>query len=76
MRKPNHDNEYNDESVHYCKRCLSLAIKTTVSGYDYCEDCGSTNIEETDINTWESMYENMNGIKFLDKKNPNKKKLL
>lgn len=34
---------------------------------EYCGDCGSTNIEQTDISTWEEMYKQRYGFKLLDK---------
>lgn len=34
---------------------------------EFCGDCGSTNIETTDISTWESMYKQRYGFKLLDK---------
>lgn len=34
---------------------------------EYCDDCGSTNIEQTDISTWEEMYKQRYGFKLLDK---------
>ena len=52
-----HDNEYNSEEVAYCKTCLSLRILVLDENTDYCDECGSTNIEFTDIASWEMMYE-------------------
>lgn len=62
------DNEYNKELVHYCKSCLSLGIKTAVPGLDldYCNDCGSTDTDQTDIETWKSMYRERYGFDYLD----------
>lgn len=57
--------DYNNEPVYYCKQCLSLRIKV-VGGYDFCDECGSTNIETTHIENWEKLYEERNGYKFLD----------
>lgn len=57
--------EYNDEPVYYCKNCLSLKVKI-VGGYDFCDDCGSTNITTTHIDNWEKMYEEQYGNKFLE----------
>ena len=47
------DNPYDNEPVFYCKSCLSLKIKTVpmMAGFDYCDEGGSTNIEEATI--WE-----------------------
>lgn len=50
---------YNAEPVVYCKRCLSLAIRSE-DGTDYCDKCGSTEIEEANIFDWEKMY----GLKY------------
>lgn len=43
--------EYNNIPVHYCAQCHSLKI-LTVSDFDYCDECGSTHIEETHIDKW------------------------
>ena len=59
--------QYNEEPVHYCKQCLSLAVKT-VAEYDFCNVCGSTEIEKTNIFIWETKYENKYGIKFINDK--------
>lgn len=47
--------EYNNEPVYYCKDCMSLRIRT-IEGTDYCDKCGSTNIEQTHISEWENLY--------------------
>lgn len=39
-----------------------------VEDFDYCDDCGSSDIEETDIETWESLYRERYGINYLDNK--------
>ena len=62
--------DYNAIPVFYCKHCLSLNIKTVDesidTGYlDFCANCGSTEIEQTDIHTWEKMYEQKYGKNFL-----------
>lgn len=45
--------DYNNIPVHYCKQCGSLRIMGT-SGVvgDYCDTCGSTDIDITIIDTW------------------------
>lgn len=50
--------EYNKEKVYYCQRCLSLRVVDVPSmeDSDYCEECGSTNIEQCSIEEWEKMY--------------------
>lgn len=62
-------NDYNNEPVFYCKHCLSLKImnESQLPDLEYCGDCGSTNIEQTDISTWEEMYKQRYGFKLLDK---------
>lgn len=55
--------EYDKEPVYYCKRCLSLAVKS-VGQYDYCDNCSCTDIGTTDIFTWEEMYKNKYGKEF------------
>ncbi|MBO6232512.1 MAG: hypothetical protein J6N78_00365 [Clostridia bacterium] len=51
------DSEYNEDNVFYCKTCLSLNIVTNEDiNCDMCNNCGSTNIGETDIFTWIKMY--------------------
>ena len=61
--------EFNDEPVFYCKNCLSLKIKTVpgMIELDYCDDCGSTDISKTDIETWRQLYKDRNGFDYLDK---------
>lgn len=51
-----HNNtHYNDEPVLFCKHCLSLNIQST-GNIDFCDKCGSTDILETDIKSWERLY--------------------
>jgi len=57
---------YNDIPVFYCKKCLSLNIKSVI-GMDYCSDCNSTNIEQCHIEEWEKMYQERYGYKLLEK---------
>lgn len=47
--------EYNTIPVVYCKNCMSLKIMI-LGGMDYCDDCGCTDINATDIASWEEMY--------------------
>lgn len=49
--------KYNDIPVHYCTECLSLKVRVYNEDMDYCEECGSTAIEETHISEWEKKYE-------------------
>ena len=64
------EQDYNSEPVFYCKHCLSLNIKSVVDStdtdyLDFCDECGSTEIDKTDIFTWEKMYEQKYGRNFL-----------
>lgn len=61
--------DYNNEPVFYCNSCLSLKIKTVASGLDldYCDECGSTDIEETHIETWKNLYRERYGFDYLTK---------
>ena len=63
------NNEFNNEPVFYCKQCLSLKIKSVpgMEELDYCDDCGSTAIDSTDIETWRQLYKDRNGFDYLDK---------
>ena len=57
--------DYNNEPVHYCKQCLSLKIKI-VGGFDFCDDCGSTNITTAHIDDWDRLYQERYGESFLE----------
>lgn len=60
--------QYNQEPVHYCTHCLSLRVRTVFGeDMDYCDSCGSTNIEQTQIEAWEDKYKKMYGINYLTK---------
>lgn len=58
------ESEYNAEPVYYCPHCLSLKIKILDSFVDYCDDCGCTEVETTDIFTWRRMYKQRFGKEF------------
>lgn len=49
--------DYNEEPVHYCKRCLYLGNPATVAGIEYCPECGSTEFEDDPIEVWEAKFE-------------------
>lgn len=60
--------EFNKEPVHYCKQCLSLKVMR-VAGMDdavYCDECGSTDIEEASIEEWEALFQKKYGFKYLE----------
>lgn len=44
-------NNFDSEPVEYCTHCLSLAIRD-MNGQPYCDKCGSTDTDKTDIYTW------------------------
>ena len=60
--------DYNSIPVFYCKQCLSLRVMDIpgVQDTEFCDTCNSTNIASTDINTWEKLYYEKYGRKFLD----------
>lgn len=60
------DNLYNEEPVHYCKKCLSLNVKK-IDNIDFCDECGSVEIEQLNIFDWEKEYVDKYGNKFLIK---------
>lgn len=62
--------EYNNIPVHYCRECLSLKIKTIAQGLnlDYCDECGGTDIVETQIEDWEKLFKESRGFEFLTSK--------
>jgi len=61
---------YDDEPVEYCSRCYSLKIVHEDSiDSDCCMDCGSTDISTADIYTWERLYKERYGRKFVGRNN-------
>lgn len=68
LSKEDHQH-YNNDPVFYCKSCLSLKVKTIVvsSGLDYCDECSSTDIGETSIEEWRTLYKNRYGFDYLNK---------
>lgn len=63
IREELHKKDYNAEPVVYCKNCLSLRIMT-LDNMDYCDECGCTDLDTTDIASWEKMYEKKYGKPF------------
>lgn len=57
--------DYNNEPVYYCKQCLSLKIKV-VGGFDFCDDCGSTNVGTAHVDEWDKLYQERYGEAFLE----------
>lgn len=62
------EENFNKEPVFWCKKCLSLRIKTvpSMNGLDYCDDCGSTDVEKGDIDYWRTLYKERYGFDYLD----------
>lgn len=60
--------EYDKIPIHYCKECLSLAVMRVAGMNDacYCDKCGSTDIEVTDIEAWRELYRERHGFDFLN----------
>ena len=60
--------DYNQEPVYYCKHCLSLKIMRVADMEDaeYCDECGSTNIEQASIQEWEKRYKDKHGVSYLE----------
>ena len=46
--------EYDKEPVFYCAHCNSLKI-IDIDGVTFCDECGSTDIKETDIYNWKRL---------------------
>ena len=56
--------DYNAVPVYYYKNCLSLKIRVLGEYSEYCDDCGNTDIELTDIESWKKMYRDKYGKDF------------
>ena len=54
--KVDNNKSYDLEPVSYCKCCLSLNIRVLDENTDYCDTCGSTTVEQTNIVEWEKLY--------------------
>ena len=60
--------DYDKEPVIYCATCLSLSIIDLKEQGEFCDKCGSTHVEQTDIETWKDMYKKKYGIDFVNNK--------
>lgn len=69
MSKDFKDN-YDDEPVYYCKRCLSLNIKEMPFFKDasYCAECTNTDIGIASIDEWKELYRKKYGHDFVEKR--------
>lgn len=61
--------EFNEIPVYYCRKCLSLKIRDVehIEDSEYCDECGSTDIEQANIEDWDAMYVARYGHHFMDK---------
>lgn len=67
-------NDYDSEPVRYCAKCYSLKIKGDDStDFEYCADCGCSDIREAPFEVWEEKYETKYGHKFAIKTEDPKK---
>jgi hypothetical protein len=80
MKELNAKDLYNSIPVVYCKHCLSLNIKSFMSNvnhyseeegiideYDYCDNCGATNLDTCNIDEYKELYKNKYGFYPLEK---------
>lgn len=60
--------DYDLEPVRYCSQCYSLKIRyEDIIESDCCMDCGCSDIKETTIDNWETLYEGRYGHKYVTK---------
>ncbi len=70
-------NDYDSEPVRYCARCYSLKVKYDETlDFEYCGDCGCSDIAEGSIEEWEKKYEGRYGSKFAVKNKDPKKSFI
>lgn len=63
--KEEHPKEYYGAiPVVYCKNCLSLKVMVLNDKVDYCDECGCTDTDSTDIESWREMYKKKYGKPF------------
>lgn len=60
--------EYNNEPVMFCQKCLSLKIMFVDEDISFCDECGSSDVKYTGIHNWENLYEQKYSVKYLNKK--------
>ncbi len=48
--------EYDDEPAYWCRRCGSLRVMDGGGSWDYCGECGSTDIAVGGIEEWEAEW--------------------
>ena len=70
-------NDYDSEPVRYCVNCYSLKVKyNDMLDFEYCGDCGCSDIAESSIKEWESKYEARYGHRFAEKNKDPKKSFI
>lgn len=57
--------DYNNEPVHFCKQCLSLAIIED-NQLVYCEKCGNTSLGEEHVEHWKRLYKFRYGEEYIN----------
>lgn len=58
--------DYDLIPVCYCAKCYSLKIKHEDNyDFDFCDDCGCTDIASCYVDQWEIMYKNRYGHPFV-----------
>lgn len=65
--KEQSDIRVEEESVEYCKSCLSLAILDD-EVEPFCNVCGSTDIGFATIEEWQEMYVRRHGSSYINDK--------
>lgn len=70
MKQSKETESYDEEPVYYCKRCLSLSIKSlpAMGDVDYCTECGNAETGITTIDKWLEMYKAKYGHDYIEKK--------
>ena len=68
-KKEEKKEEYNSWPVWYCNRCMSLNIKQipNIEDSEYCDQCGSTDIQIALLPEWEKLYIKKYGKKLINK---------
>lgn len=56
---------YNDEPVYFCKKCLSLKVMVLGEQFEYCDECGNTDIGTSHIDEWKELYHNKYGENYI-----------
>lgn len=59
---------YNEEPVFYCEKCMSLRIRFVngLSNSEYCDNCGSTEINQSNIEDWRQKFKDKYGYDHLE----------